>query len=310
MNDEAARRFMDVLIYMGGLWAALSIFMFILDPDGVYGYQKIAAGRLTGALSSANSAGTLFGALSVISFARLLSRFWHSRSRSLLEKIDMAHLMVFLASMAALFMSLSRMGILATLICLILVSVILSWKRLPLRSLLIGSVASGLVLIVLFSVPLQSVLTRFEDIGTDAAVREVIFKAHYEIAVKQFWFGFGLGSFNPINETLVSAANYPDLSILGAAHNVYLQWFEETGIVGLLALGLLNLSILIPIIRSALDRKMVRDRLWAILAAYCVFLIHGTTDYAFQEPALTVFLAVWMGLGLAMATNSNRVISS
>ena len=80
--------------------------------------------------------------------------------------------------------------------------------------------------------------------------------------------------------------------------------------MGLLALGLLNLSILIPIIRSALDRKMVRDRLWAILAAYCLFLIHGTTDYAFQEPALTVFLAVWMGLGLAMATNSNRVIRS
>jgi len=63
---------------------------------------------------------------------------------------------------------------------------------------------------------------------------------------------------------------------------------------------------LAPIYGSAQRRQTMGSRLWIVLAAYLVFLVHGLTDYAFQEPALELFTAVLLGAGFAIATNSGR----
>ena len=151
-----------------------------------------------------------------------------------------------------------------------------------------------------------AVVQRVRDLNSDGHVRTVIMSEHLKMIVHQLWFGSGLGSFNAVNNAILTTTNYPYLSPIRAMHNVYLQWLEETGIVGLACLVLVNLAILIPIYNAAQRRQTMGPRLWIVLAGYLVFMIHGLTDYALQEPALELFTAVLLGLGFAMATNSGR----
>lgn len=306
MTAEAAKHTLDALLIMAGVWALVCIIMHIMDPDGIYGAVKMGAGRLTGAFSSPNSAGTLFGAVAVLAFGRLMARYYGLRGRPYIERIDPLFLTIGLLSLAALALTLSRGAIAATGVALVvtgLAVMVAGGRRLSARaSLTVGAVVL-LVLVGLFATPLKAVIERFYNLEGDLAVRAGIFHAHYEVASKQPGFGFGLGSFNAVNNTILSESTYRDMSVIRAAHNVYLQWLEETGFVGVLALGGLNAAILIPFGRAILRRKPVAVYLTAIAGGYLVFLLHGLTDYGFQEPALSVFMALLLGCGLAMATN-------
>lgn len=306
MNDESARNLLDMLILAGGGWAVIAIVMHILDPNGIYGVSKIAGGgRLQGAFSSPNSAGTLFGAVSVMAFGRLLSRFWSSRAR-LFERVDPLFLSVWLVCLTALVLTMSRMGVVSTAIATLVLATILCWRRAPMKWLMVGTAVGSLVLIAVLVTPMLAIVQRVRDLNSDGHVRTVIMSEHLKVALHQFWLGSGFGSFTAVNNSILTTANYPYLAPIRAMHNVYLQWLEEVGIVGLVCLGLLNLAILAPIYSSAQRRQTMGPRLWIILAAYFVFLIHGLTDYAFQEPALELFTAVLLGMGLAIATNSGR----
>jgi len=304
LTDDRARRLFDTLLYTGGAWAAASIIMFILDPDGIYGFQKFGAGRLTGAFSSPNSAGTLFGALGVMALGRVISRVLARREVQILERIDPVMVGVCITSLAALMLTVSRGAFFATAVCAAGLCVLLLRGRLSLPRLAAVGIGAAVGLAVIFAIPLAGVIGRLDRIDGDALVRATILKSHFDFAMQQPWFGSGLGSFNTVNSHIVTAQNYPELAVIRAMHNVYLQWFEETGAAGLAALAWLNLAVLLPMISGARRRSQMGGRIWAILAGYLVFLLHGFTDYAFQEPALAMFVALLLGGGFAMATNT------
>lgn len=305
MNDEAARRLLDVLLVAGAAWALFAIGMHIADPGGIYGMKKIGAGRLTGALSSPNSAATLFGSLSVLAFARLLGRLSTPSSRSVLERISPLYATALLLSFAALTLTLSRTGITATVVMMGVTAIVLLWKRLS----IVGTVAvllggAGLVA-VLFATPLTAALDRALNLERDAEVRHTINMAHLEIAERAPLLGQGLGSFNTINNAIPTESNYPDLSIIRTGHNVFIQWYEETGLIGLGLIVGANLVIAGTLVMAARRRQRMGERLWAIGLAYGVFILHGVTDYALQEPALALYAAGLLGLGFAIARNSS-----
>ena len=303
LTDERARRLFDALLYIGGAWAVMSIFMFILDPDGIYGIAKFGAGRLTGAFSSPNSAGTLFGALGVMALGRVVSRVLTRKEPQIVERIDPVMAGVCAVSLAALMLTISRGAIFATVVCAAGLCILLLRDHLSLSKLVAVGVAAIVALAVLFATPLSNVIGRLDSVDRDALVRATILKSHFSFAMHQPWLGSGLGSFNTVNSHIVTAHNYPELAVIRATHNVYLQWFEEAGGIGLTALGLLNIAVLAPMISGARRRRQMGGRIWAILAGYLVFLIHGFTDYAFQEPALALFMALLLGCGFGMACN-------
>ena len=310
LTDDRARRLFDALLYAGGAWALASIIMFILDPAGIYGVVKFGAGRLTGAFSSPNSAGTLFGAVSVMALGRVVSRILTRRESQILERIDPVMTGVCAVSLAALMLTVSRGAIFSTAVCATALSVLLLRNHLSLPKLAAAGVAVVVVLAVIFATPLASVIGRLDGIDSDALVRATILKSHFSFAMHQPWFGSGLGSFNTVNSHIVTALDYPELAVNRATHNVYLQWFEETGGIGLTGLGLLNLAIVLPMISAARRRSQMGGRMWAMLAGYLLFLLHGFTDYAFQEPALAMFVALFLGCGFAMAGNTTTVRGS
>jgi O-antigen ligase len=303
LTDGRAKRLFDALLYAGGIWAVASIIMFILDPAGIYGVEKFGAGRLTGAFSSPNSAGTLFGALGVMALGRVISRILTRREPQILERVHPVMAGVCVVSLAALMLTLSRGAIFSTIICAVALSVLLLRDHLSLPKLAAICVGGIVVLAVIFAAPLAGLIGRFDGIEGDTLERATMLKSHFSFAIRQSWVGAGPGSFNTVNSHIVTAGDYPALAVIRAAHNVYLQWFEETGFVGLTALGLLNLAILAPMISGARRRYQMRGRIRAMLAGYLVFLLHGFTDYAFQEPALAIFMALLLGCGFAMAGN-------
>jgi O-antigen ligase len=307
MADESARNLLDAVVIVGGLWAAIAICMHIADPDGIYGVQKTAGqGRLMGTFTSPNSAGTLFAAISVLAFGRLLSRFWSIRARRAIERIDPLQLGIWLVALVALVLTQSRMGVVAAAIATAGLGFILCWRRAPMKWLLAGTGVGALVLMGMMLTPLLALVQRVRDLNSDGHVRTIIMSEHLKVVLHQLWLGSGLGSFGAVNTAILTPANYAVLSPIRAMHNVYLQWLEETGLLGLGSLVLLNLAVLVPIYQSAQRRQTMGSRLWIILAAYSVFLIHGLTDYAFQEPSLELFTAVLLGMGFAIATNSGR----
>jgi len=307
MDDESGRNLLDSLIVAGGLWAGVAIILHVMDPSSIYGvYKSAGAGRLQGAFSSPNSAGTLFGAISVMALGRLLSRFWSSHARQVFERIDPLFLGVWLVSLTALALTQSRMAVVSAAMASLALTAILCWRRAPMKWLLVGAGAGALVIVAILIMPMLAIVQRVRDLNSDGHARTMILHEHLKVAMHQFWLGSGFGSFLAVNNSILTTANYPYLSPIRAMHNVYLQWLEEVGLAGLVCLVLLNLAILAPIYGSAQRRQTMGSRLWIVLAAYLVFLVHGLTDYAFQEPALELFTAVLLGAGFAIATNSGR----
>lgn len=307
MSDDAARRCLDAIMAVGGIWAFMSIVLFVADPDGTYRMMPIGQqGRLTGALSSANSAGTLFGALAVMACGRLLGRFWNRNDRIFFERIDPFSLSIFGVSLAALVLTLSRGAIAATALCLVIEMIVLSWNRVRLRWLLAGVTIGAAALVALTFTPLIGLTQRLQNVDADNQARMLIYNEHLKVIVHQLWLGSGFGSFAAVNNAILTELNYSYLFNIRAMHNVYLQWLEECGVIGLMILVGLNLAVLVPVYMAARRRQTMGHRLWAILLAYGVFLLHGLTDYGFQEPVLEIFIAMVMGIGLAIATNSRK----
>ncbi len=308
MSDDTARRCMDAVLAVGGIWAFVSIITFVADPEGIYRSMSIGQqGRLTAALSSANSAGTLFGALSVMACGHLLNRFWNRTGRLWVERIDPFSLIVFGVSLTALVMTLSRGAITVTAACLVVEVIVLSWNRVRLRWLLTGVATSAAALVALTLTPLLGLAQRLQNVDVDNQSRQLIYGEHLKVVGHQLWFGSGFGSFAAVNNAILTELNYGYLFNIRAMHNIYLQWLEECGLVGLIVLIGLNLAILSPVFLAAGRRRTMGGRLWAILLAYAVFLLHGLTDYGFQEPALEIFIALVLGQGLAIATNNRQV---
>ncbi|MFT3996580.1 MAG: O-antigen ligase family protein [Asticcacaulis sp.] len=303
LTDETGRRLMDALLMAGAAWALISIFMHISDPDGVYGVRKIGTGRLTGAFASPNTAATFFGAISVLALGRLISRFTSSKSRRLSHRIEPVAAAALLVCLGALSLTLSRAGILATLTAGVILSFLLLRRSLSLWKWLGLIAACAAVLALIYATPALDALSRFDTLSQDMDARSVIFDAHYDIASKQSWFGSGLGSFRQINSLIMTPENVGALWPVGSLHNVYLQWYEEAGLTGLMALGLLNLAVIVPMGLAVRRRQSMGPRILTVLLAYLVFLLHGFTDFAFQEPAMTFFLGLLMGCGYALATN-------
>ncbi|MGZ3306392.1 MAG: O-antigen ligase family protein [Asticcacaulis sp.] len=238
-TDEGARRLIDAIIVSGTVWAVIAIVLHIKDPDGIYGVIKVSGlGRLTGAFSSANSAGTFFGTISLLALGRGIERFWKIRARHPLERVDPLFLVMWIISLTALIMTLSRTGIAATGLMSFILVIILCWRRTPIKWLL-GSIGAGCALLIaVLASPLGQLMDRARDIDFDSHIRLRIFLPHFNVAIHQPWFGAGFGSFNAINRSLMTELNYPDLGIIQSAHNVYLQWFEECGVIGIIALAL------------------------------------------------------------------------
>lgn len=314
-SDEVeGERLFNWILLAGGLYAAWAVTMFLVSPAFVHGLEKqLHLERLTGSFLSANTAGSLFGALGCALAVRLFRRvgrrlgarvsseaedwaIWRGEVR------DMALLAVL---WLALLLTVSRAALAASL-GVLAVFALLELRRYARRRRLKGralaitgtAVAAGLVLIIAGSLSSQ-LQGQFGRLATDAVSRTAILEAYRPQLESTPLTGYGLGAFPALNAQVITETNFPALWSLGAAHNILLQWWLEAGPIGA---GLACAVVLILLARLAIRHSLGRTGRWragAALAASGVLLAHNSVDYSLEVQAVAALWALLIGFGLA-----------
>ncbi|WP_426011634.1 O-antigen ligase family protein [Caulobacter sp. DWR2-3-1b2] len=287
----------QAVVFSGAVFALIGVFNYLS------GEQVRTGNRLAAGFMSANSAATLFGMLLVIAVALLVQQggSWRSLDRHRLRP----NFFLLTASIAVLGASLlltaSRMGFVATGVALAVMA--WQWARsrkapLPARSALwIGTAALTCLALLAGADVLWE---RFGHIDDDAVNRGVIFVSHWRAFLASPAFGYGLGSFPLINNVVMTPETYSALWSIRAAHNVYIQWLEEAGVVGAAPMFVCIGACLWTAVKSARQRSPERLFLDGLIAADIVVLLHGLTDYSLQVPSIAATWAFLLGLQVAL----------
>lgn len=318
-SEIRADRALTVLLALGSAYAIWAIGAFLADSHTVLWVEKsYHLDRLTGSFLSANSAGSLFGALTLTAWITALRAFRvHLQTapdarpkRSLLGAAFRAALAILF--WGALLLTVSRAAMVATLVCLALVTALeiieaLNRARAGVGKIIGYTAPAVLAMIILFAATIgQRFIGELADLGADSSTRETIFATYLEVARQAPAAGYGLGSFPSLNLAQVNAQNFDALWNLGAVHNIYLQWLIEGGVIGAGLMAATLVFLLVDIARRRVSARAGRTRATIALAVTTLLLIHNTVDYSIQIPAIAALWAFLLGLGAAPGGDGER----
>lgn len=299
-RGDRARATVRALLVLGGIYAAVSLIAFLT------GGQVLRVPRLSGGFMSANSGATVFGLLTVLGLAearRSWRRHGADRARSIARAAPMAALTALFAT--CLMLTASRAGAASTaaaIAVLMLWDAFASGRRLSARGLIIAA-AVMLAGLFLISGAGDRLWLRFDALEQDAVVRRVILDEHWEAFLASPLFGYGLGSFVDLNAMIMTPGTFGNL-LVGSAHNVYLQWLEEAGVVGAAPMFALIAFIILTSAWRAGTSHRGGELARGLVAANLVVLLHGLTDFALQEFSIAAMWAFLLGLQFAWGQSS------
>jgi len=143
---------------------------------------------------------------------------------------------------------------------------------------------------------LEKVAQRLEQTSFVTEMRDDVDMDIFPYWQDYFWTGSGLGSFY----TTFPYYQGADISSLwGHAHNDYLEFAAETGIIGLLLLGFAVLLTLRVVLDAQYRRRrsLNRGMAFSVTMAISALLIHSTVDFNLQIPANTATFMLILALG-------------
>jgi O-antigen ligase len=311
-DDERAASAIRWLLRLGliySLWAFADRFT---DPA-----MQLGGARLAASLGGANIAAVFFGALTLLNLIDLDRQFQrHRPARTGARSVDIRRLerlapnialpFVGLAAAATcLILTLSRGGLSATAAIAVVIIGAAGVARAR-RGALTGPILAvvtilGGIVLASFALNLGSLQDRLTFLPSAALTRDTVFAAHWNAFTAAPLSGYGLGSFAHINAMIMSESNFAALGILGATHDVYLQWLEQAGLIGALPMFACVGLVALKIARGAVRRRRTRSWLVGVLAVLALFLIQGAADFGLEVPALATFLSLLLGLGCGLA---------
>lgn len=263
--------------------------------------------RLDAGLSSANTAATLFGALSILAIAcvlRATRRNAYNQNGALLPRqLRWAQgavsaplsTMAALLGLACVTVTASRAGAVALASGLVVLVGALASARGQGRSAgaLAGVLACGLFVVLYGS---GYLLERMETVFLAFDGREQLFDAHLHVFQQRPWLGQGLGSYDQSNGMVMTLDNMAVLRTAGAVHNIFLQALEESGLIGTALIVLAVAPCFYRAIAAVSQQGPGREWAAALLGLSAVFLLHGLVDFALQIPAVGALYAYCLGL--------------
>ena len=95
------------------------------------------------------------------------------------------------------------------------------------------------------------------------------------------------------------------------AHNDYLEFATETGLVGLALLGLAVISSLLVAVIAQYRRRdpLMRGLSFAAIMGICAIMIHSTVDFNLQIPANAITFMLLLAMGwIALGMKSKRKV--
>jgi O-antigen ligase len=268
--------------------------------------------RLRGSFVSPNVAATVFGLAALTGVARLSYKLYNPGPR-IATRTDLLNFVLLRAfdafaltalSLTALWLTASRAGIVVSVMALgglLAVELVALRHRRgrphrllqPWQWAVLGTLAAA-SLFVVFG---ELLGLRVAQLGSDAGGRLALYSLYWEAWQTELWTGHGLGSFNRVNDAIMTADTVQYLLPVGAAHNVILQWLIQQGILGTALVVTAIAAILIPIGRCLAGRyRGSRSLLWLAACASGLVIVHGMVDYALELPGVVWLWSLLLGL--------------
>ena len=302
------------------IYAAIALFSYPISAAGAENHDHIEhAYRLSFTFNSPNIFASLMGLGVIISVTHIayLMRTRVASGIPLLARLNylpregMVSIVALFLCGSCLVLSLSRAAILLTLGFFAFTAVAEVFVRRTSETVLLKKYRYRIIgaLVVSFGLVLLAVLTfgdfgaRAGNLGADGAGRWSLLSEYWAAWQKHPVFGHGLGSFNRINESITTMDNAALLVLLGAAHNVVLQWLLQVGLAGLAAMALVQLYLHRQIIIGACQGTYrTRSYVARMTLAASVFLfLHNMIDFPLEVPSVMWTYAFLLGLACGMA---------
>jgi O-antigen ligase len=300
-RDDRARYAIWLILIVGALYA---LWAFVGGATGAI-YQT-GGRRLEAHFHNPNTAGTFFAVLLVLAISEL-SRKLRSEGR----RRSLSGILLFAAPVLIFAVCLLSTASRGAMMAFLGASVLLMVYRLftgqlkPTRAIL-GALGGGLLLIGAVALLGETLIDRLFQSHESAIVRSSIWSLHWRAFLDSPLFGYGLGSAETVNSTLINVSNFPILMNIKAILNLYLQWLEEAGIVGAAPMFLCVAVLIFATARRGATRSRMTGSIAALLAVDAVFLIHGATDFALEVYSMAALWAWLLGLQFAIAQGSSR----
>jgi len=302
MQGAAAERLrgaITMVLTFGAIFALISLLRFLAGLD-------ISSGaRLSTGLFNPNTAATLFGTLLVLSVAWSFNEHRRAVRQGRQTLPELTSVLAPSAGAALLFsgcllLTASRAGVSATagVLSLLLIAEALArrWGWRVLAPMIVAPAALSSALLVGSG---AQFLERLQTELIAADGRSEIFRSHGRLFTASPWFGWGLGSFDQLNQQVITPNTYDALWRSRALHNVYLQWLEQAGLVGAAPMFLTIALVLGVGFASQFQRRQLGSLTRGLLAASAIVLAHALTDFAVEVPSFAGYWAFLLGLLLA-----------
>ncbi len=153
-------------------------------------------------------------------------------------------------------------------------------------------------------------MRRLGLLDVDAQVRSEIFTEHWRAFLERPIFGHGLNTFHEINTRAQTPANFEELREMGAAHNIYVQLLEETGVVGAGVFAIILGPLLWRAARGALTSQSGYEWSAAACGASVAVLLHGAVDFGLQVPAIAALYAFILAAYASPTLHTEKDLSS
>lgn len=305
LSRSRLQHFIINVAMIGLAYTLLALWVGQVSPLTVWGQPKGAhAYRFTGTFLNANAAGCVFGMIGLLSLGLL---------QSLLKRTDLraARLMSLLwlmltacaavAAFGACVLTQSRTSLVLAAVLGVTVVVIEAKrgaKRTTGRAIRSRFIMAGAVLILLLSLGLGAtqVSSRWSTVLIDAQLRGEAY-VHYLGAVgRSPWFGYGLGGFRMLHESILTPSLAPAMWDFGAAHSAVTQAALEGGLPFLLLLAGAVGMIVVRIVKVGANRYRRGAVVTGVIAAVVLAFAFSFVDIALNVPAIAALAVVLLGI--------------
>jgi O-antigen ligase len=127
------------------------------------------------------------------------------------------------------------------------------------------------------------------------------FDAYSSLWLQDLLTGHGFGSVSVAGATVQTLDNAKATLAPGGAHNVFLTWLVETGLVGLALLLVFLAAAHFRITTTLTSRRAPRTFTRMSFAASGLLLLHGVTDSSLNLPSVTWLYALLLGIACGLA---------
>lgn len=296
-SDRRARLCINALLALAagfGIWSFLRF---------VSGGQLTETGRLEASFLSANTAGTVFAAAFVLASGPILTRLTGPKPNRFVATAPFAA--AALLFLVCVFATASRGAFLGSAAGLMVMGALLIFAaRMKWSIALLFGLIGLIALLALLATSGEFLLNRLLSAHQEFASREFIYRVHWRAFLDSPLFGYGLGSFDTMNRVLLDAETFPRIWKVRAAHNVYLAWLEQAGLLGALPMFGCIVALMVATLRRTLRRSRMTSLLFALLSVNAVFIVHGATDFALEMFSVAAMWSFLLGLQLSLAQGS------